>query len=560
MFGTVDWNYSAGPPIRKGKSMEELGDAGWARERERAAHLQQLQHLQQVQLQQQQVGYHGYAVVPPGQPQGPVMLARPGDPAPLAAHGGMMVPGGLMPPQVHLPPQWPVQWADHLGWDYSDGQKAAFIEKSHPRQDVYFHPGSEDGHLDVRISEWKGTHCFYQGPGESRNVAHDNDDNEFRTDEDLEDSRREDNRVRENYHYSECYERSHRRAEEFDSKERYRYREHYDGQHDDYDDNRENPHYSSRKQHKSDRRQQESYNSEYEDYYERKNSHANRDSYKDSGHYSDRDYYDSRESRRYREDEHYRRRKDNSHYDDYEEQRYYSDHYAEDRYGSRENDCKDRGVYNKYSEGTYTSRRRRQYDSEPETHCGYKKKERSNRYKDTCDNRRDGDYDHKRREHYKAEHYERWPVDYHDYDTQDSRKGEPSHSRERYRDLRSLSVDSSYEEYPKNHSKTHCEEWVEQQNKKLALGEMRSFEDPIVYHHSDEQEKGYESSTGTTRSKRGVKPVYVGSLDRNSFYRKTAPSSVRKSQFATTMRKNKGKHTRDGMYFGTYKVPSCTTC
>lgn len=554
MFGTVDWNYSAGPPIRRGKSLEELGDAGWARERERAVHLQHLQQIQQVQLQQQQVGYHGYAVVPPGQPQAAVMLTRPGDPVtgcPVPVHGGMVLPGGLVPPQVHVPAQWPVQWGGQPGWEYTDGQKAALIEKSHQRQDVYFHPGSEDGHLDVRISEWKGKHCFYQGPEDYghqdyRNVARDNVDNDFRTDEELEDRQRGDNRAKENYHYSERYDRSHRDREEYDSKDKNRGRDHYDRQYDDYNDNREHPHYSRRKPHKSDRREQEYYNNDYGDYCDRKISSANRDSYKNSGHYSDhdRDYYESRESHRYRDNGRYRRRKDDSYYDDYEDQRYYSDNYAEDRYGSREYDSKERGAYNKCSEGTY-SRRRRQYDSEPETHCGSREKEHFKRYKDTGDNRRDGDYDHKR------EHYVWRPADRHNYDTQDDRKGERSdyNSRERYRDLRSL----SYEEYPKKHNKTHCEEWVEQQNKKLALREVDSYEDPIIYHHSDEQEKGYESSAGSTPSKRGVKPVYLGSLDRNSFHRKTAPSSV-KAQFATTMRKNKGKHTRGGMYFGTYNV------
>ena len=543
MFGTVDWNYSAGPPIRKGKSLEELGDAGWAREQERAVHLQQLQQLQQVQLQQQQVGYYGYAVVPPGQPQSPVMLTRPGDPVPgcpVPVHGGMMIPGGPVPPQVHVPAQWPVQWGGHPGWGYNDGQKAAFTEKSHPRQDVYFHPGSEDGHLNVRISEWKGKHCFYQGPEnyghhDYRNVACDKVDNDFRTGEELEDRRRGDNRVKENHHYSERYDRSHKEREEYDSKEKNSHRDPYDRQCNNYD-RRENPHYSSsRRLQKSVGREQD-YNSEYEDCYDRKIWH----SYKDSGHYSDndRDYFESRGNRHYREKERYRRRKDDSYYD-YEDQRYYSDHYAEDRCGSREYDYKERGAYKKCNEETYT-RRRRQYDCEPETHCGYREKEHYNRYTDKDDNERDGDYVHKK------EHY----------DSQDGSPGEHSHhdSREGYRNFRSISMDSSYEEYPKKHSKTHCEEWVEEQNKKLALRETHLYEDPIVYHHSDEQQKGYESSAGSSRSKRGGKPVYVGSLDRNSFIRKTAPSSVRKAQFATTMRANKGKHTCRGMYFGTYST------
>jgi len=76
----------------------------------------------------------------------------------------------------------------------------------------------------------------------------------------------------------------------------------------------------------------------------------------------------------------------------------------------------------------------------------------------------------------------------------------------------------------------------------LALREIHSFEDPVVYRHSDDREKGYESSAGSAGSKKGHRPVYVGSLDRNSFYRKTAPSSLRKSPFATTRKQSKGKH------------------
>lgn len=558
--------------------MEELGDAGWARERERMAHLQQLQQLHQMQLQQQQVGYPGYVVVPPGQPQGPVMVPSPGDPFPapgMPVHGGMIVPvGGLVPPQVHVPAPWPVQCENqgHIRqdngyqpcWEYDDRHKAAFIEKSHQRQDAYFHPGSEDGHLDVRISEWKGKHCFYQGPEDHSQqdynaVPQEKDANCFRTQEEyikLDKDRRRYNHVNENDWNSEqelnrnSDHRSYRDLEEYESKDRYRHRDHYDRKY--------NEHYekSSWKHKKSDLRERDSYNSEYEDYYDHKDTYGRSDKYKDSGHYydHDRDYYDSRESPRYREKEHYKRREEDRYYDDFDEQQYkdhYYDRHSEERYGHRENNSKDWDVYNKSSKETYASKRKGQYD------CGYKERDHCNRYKDTGDTRRDEDYDHRRRNLCKARERCEWrPVDHYEHDHQNAhktRKGEHSHygSRERYRDLRSLSDDSSYEEYPKKDRKTHCEEWVEQQNQKLSLGQMHSSEDPVVNCHSEKQENGYESSADSTRSKRGRRPVYVGSLDRNSFYRKTAPSSLQKSQFATARKQDKGKHqdmSCEGMY------------
>ncbi|XP_071319519.1 dynamin-binding protein isoform X4 [Trachinotus anak] len=562
MFGPVDWNYAAGAPVRRGKSVEELGDAGWARERERMVHLQQLQQLHQLQLQQQQVGYPGYGVAPPGHPQGPVMVASAGDPlpapgCPMTVQGAMMVPvGAPVPPQVHVPAPWPVQWGDQAqirqgnvcqqpSWEYDDRHKAAFKDKRSQGQDVYFHPRSEDGHLDLRISEWKGKHCFYQGPEDysqqnySR-VPQEKDNNDFRTQEGYgkfdDDRRRREDWVRENDHNSERYDyRSHRDLEDYDHKDKYKYRDHYDRKYNERYDDREQQYYDSRKHRKHDLREHDSYNSEYEDHHDHIDTYTRRDNYRDSDHYydHDRDYYDSKERHRYREKEYYQRRDDERYYDEQKHRDHYHDRHAEDRYDRRENISKYRDPYN----------RRGQYDYEVDEHGGCKERDHYRRYKDTDDDRRDEHYDHRRRDHYKArEHYERRDVDRYDHDNEDryeSRKeGEHSYHkpRDRYRDLRSISADSQYEEYTKKDRKTHCEEWVEEQNQKLALREMHSFEDPIIYRHSDEQEKGYESSAGSIGSKRGRKPVYVGSLDRNSFYRKTAPSSLQKSQFATTRR------------------------
>lgn len=580
MFGPVDWNYAAGPPMRRGKSVEELGDAGWAKERERIAHLQQLQQLHQLQLQQQQVGYPGYGGVPPVQLQGPVMVPSPGDPVPapgcpVPVHGGMMVPaGGLAPPPGHVPAPWPVQWdqvqllqgnvSQQPPWEYNNQHQAAITDKRHQGQDVYFHPGSENGHLDVRISEWKGKHCFYQGPEDYSHqnygkVPQEKVSNDFRTQEQyakLDTDRRRDERYREDdrYDYERYDHRSPRDTEEYDSRDKHRYREHYDRKYSEHYESRECQYYESRTPRKHELKDRDSYSSEHEEYYDYKDTYDRRDNYRDSGHYYDHDrhHYDSRESPRYRQKEHYKRREDDLYHDERKRKDHHYD--REERYDRRENSYKDRDACYQSGDETYSSKRRGHYDSEPEKHYASKDRDHyNNRYKDTSNDWRDEDYG-RRKDHYRTrENYDRRTVDHadHEYENRDY----PRHkARERYQDLRSLSVDSSYEESPKKDRKTHCEEWVEQQNKKLALRESHSFEDPVIYQRSDEREKGYESSASTS-SKPGQKPIYVGSLDRNSFYRKTAPSSLRKSQFATTRKQNKGKHMScEGMQSGTYEV------
>nr|XP_043869373.1 dynamin-binding protein isoform X3 [Solea senegalensis] len=553
MLGPVDWNYAAGAPVRRGKSMEELGDAGWAKERERIIHLQQLQQLHQLQLQQQQVGYPGYGVGHPVQPHAPVMLANPGDPLPppgwpSPVHGGMMVPvGGPMSPQMHVPAQWPVQ----PSWEHQH-----VTAQAPQSQDVYFHPGSQDGHLDVRISEWKGRNCFYQGPEDYNpqdygRVPQEQENNELRTHEGYsksdDDRKRRDDFVREKDHNTDRYDyRSPRDLEEYDHKDRSRYREHYDRKYNEYYSDREEQYYDRKKYRKRDGREHDSYSSEYED-----STRPRRDNYRGRDHYYDRDrqYNDSKDYHRSREKEYHR--DDDLYYDERKRRDPYSDRYAEDRYERREN--KDRDPYNRRGEETYTGKGRSYYDSELEEYSDHKERDYSNRYRDRVDDRRRDDdrqrdddrrrdeyNSNRRKDNYKArDDYERRDVDYYDrekdYRYESREEAERSHHRprDRYRELRSMSMDSQYEEYP---TKTHCEEWVEQQNQKLARGEIHAFEDPIIYRHSDEQERGYESSAGSIESKRGHKPVYVGSLDRNSFCRKTAPSSLRKSHFATSRR------------------------
>lgn len=556
--------------------MEELGDAGWAKERERMAHLQQIQQLHQLQLQQlqqQQVAYPGYAGVPPVQLQGPVMVPSPGDPlsaprCPVPIHGGMMVPvGGPVPPPGHIPAPWPVHWdqtqpsqgnvPQQSNWEHNNHHKAAIVEKRHQAQDVYFHPGSENGHLDVRISEWKGKHCFYQGPEDYSHqdysrVAQEKGSNNFSSQED-EDRRRRDNRVREDDCYDyERYDHRNQRDMEYDSRDKPRYREHYDRKYSERYESRERQYYDSRTPHKADIKDRYSYSSECEDYYHYKDAYDRRDNYRDAAHCydHDRDYYDSRESPYHKLKENYKRQEEDDHY--YDERKHRDHRYdREERYKGRESSYKDRDVYYQSSDETHSSKQRAHYDSEPGKYNSHKEKDHYDRRIDTKEDWRDEEYVRRKEHNWAREHSDRRTADLardhgdrktddhldHEYDARD-REYARYKSRQQYQDLRSLSADSSYEEYPKKDRRTHCEEWVEQQNKKLR--EMHSFEDPVTYRHNEEKERGYESSASTS-SKRGHKPIYVGSLDRNSFYRKTAPSSLSKSKYATTRKQNKGK-------------------
>ncbi|XP_016517386.1 dynamin-binding protein isoform X3 [Poecilia formosa] len=528
MFGPGDWNPAAGVPLRRGKSVEELGDAGWAREQERMAHLQHLQQLHHMQLQQQQVAYPGYGVLPPGPPQGPVLVASPVPPGHMPVPGGMMVPVGVPTPSPgHVQAPWPAQV----------GQANVFHQQAPLGHDVYFHPRSEDGHLDLRISEWKGKHCFYQGPEDEynlqNNIPQERDRNDMRTHEgygQMEDRDGRDDWDREDEYYSERYDhRRQRDSEEYSYRDRNRDRYRYDRKYKDQYEERGERYYDTRKH----RREDDRYSNQYEDYHDRKDKYAHRDNQWDRDYCEDRhrDYYDSKDRYRSREKDHYRHREEDRYYEEQKSRNGRSDRYAEDRYERRDHDYKHRDDYDRRGEEAQRSKRRTQYDSEPEERWEYRERNRNYRSRDSGDERDSGRREYETREDndYYDQKYE---------DRYESREEERPHhrARERFRNLRSVSVDPDYEEYPAKDRWTHCEKWVEQQNEKLARGEIQSFEDPIMYCHSDEQERGYESNAGNNGSKKNQKPVYVGSLDRNSFYRKTAPSSLRKSPFATTRR------------------------
>lgn len=545
-FAPVDWNFAPEATVRRGKSVEELGDAGWAKERERLAHLQHFQQLQRV-------AYAAYGVAPAGLPgRAPMatMPFHPGCPMPTAimpAQGGPIAVTGAVPP-----PPWPVRWDPRA----QGGQTAGEYDQRSHGHNVYYHPGSQDGHLDVRISEWKGKHCFYPGP-EAKDGGIREGYGEFQ------EERRRDGRGSDGQRNSDAYgQRRRREFEEHDRKEKYK-----DGEISERRRRDDREYYEERRHRERDLKERDRYSNEYGDYeyddarrdeaHDRYgNQYGDHDDarrvdlrYRDCYPARDADYYDSVDDKHYREKDRYG---EEDHYRDRKYKDKYQDRRSEDEYERRERGYKDKDVYDPRSEENYAKRQRGQRDSELDERSSDRRGERSSRYKDAGEIRRDERSDRRRRDDDDDDdhddgkaHYERRDSYGHENEWRPRRtereayepRGAPSHRRpgDRYRDLRSLSVD---EEYSEPRRKTHCEEWVEEQNKKLALRQMRSLDDPVLDGPGEEQERGERSGAAP---KRGRKPVYVGSLDRNSFHRKTAPTSLGKSPFATTRRPNRGK-------------------
>ncbi|KAM6951088.1 dynamin-binding protein [Aplochiton taeniatus] len=566
----VDWNYGTG--VRRGKSVEELGDAGWARERERMLRLQQLQQLHQLQLQQQQqvVGYPAYgpAAVPP---PGLMMVAGPAGPMPV--HGGLMplqpglmpVLGGPMPAQGGQMPQsgqgpalWPLENQGHAhpgnvnpqaSWEYEDQDRLAVRDDRPQSRDLYFHPGSEDGHLELRRAEWSGKHCFYQGPeNDSPQVQdkeqHHKDYNGEHKGKERYNYKRGDSIELQNVDYLDREkERDHHRydrrdykySDRYNCKDKYNHRDKYDCR---YDDHKGEEYYENRTRGKLDLRQSEDHDDRQREHYDRKQNekYARREDYydrKDEDHYNGkyRDYSGRRERSPYqqRDKDHYQRREEDYYRNDRKAREHRHDQ-LEDRFDHRE-----REDYHPKDGNDYVPRR-----EEPSDFPG--KDQYDRRRDERCRSKEKDHYHTEGDEHYKARseerHYEDRKNNREDdhYDRTEAFSGDQQ-ARDQYRVFRTTSA-----EYPiRSHSKTHCEEWVKEQNQSLPLREIRSFEDPVVYNHekqSDPESGSEKPGSKATGPRRGRKPVYVGSLDRNSFYRKTAPSALRRSEFAVNRKQS----------------------
>ncbi|XP_067100753.1 dynamin-binding protein isoform X2 [Osmerus mordax] len=586
-FGPVDWNLAAGVPVRRGKSVEELGDTGWAKERERMIRLQQLQQLHHLQMQQQQqqqqqvVGYPGYRLVA-GPPHTPTMMMGPG--GPMAVHGGP-VPG-----PGHVPAPWPVQWETQAhvrqenvchqpSWEYEDRERVAFKETRPQSRDLYFHPGSEDGHLGLRrAQDWKAKHCFYQGPEDYNYQAHNgetqqmdyNDDDRTQerynhTERDTYDRRSQDYREKEYYEHDRYGSKDHKEPNGYDQQDRYNRRDqdHYDREDDDRYDRKRQDHYDIKKQydHRRDdhysRKEKDHYTCREFDYYDRKDDHYDR---------KDMDYYDRKERSQHdrREKEPHNRREEDLHRDERRGKEQY------DRRAEEPCDRKDKDRYYHKDRDGYEQKKGVHYDHKDKDHpwpedqydnkerSGYDRTEKdqdrnSHKGSDRFDPReKDGYYDRRKEDYVDRKGRDRYVQrnengydrrDKGDYDRSEEDRFDRK-ARDQYRDLRTISLDSQYVDYPDKGKRSHCEDWIQDQIHKLPVREQRSYEDPGIRSRDPAEESKHgpeEPGSFGGKPRRGRKPVYLGSLDRNSFYRKTAPSSLRKSDFAINRKQNQEK-------------------
>ncbi|XP_026132315.1 dynamin-binding protein isoform X3 [Carassius auratus] len=540
-FAPVPWDFNR-PPPKRGKSVEELVSEGWEKER----CIQMLHFQQQQQLQQQSV----------------------------------MCPQDFRPAPGHWEQQAYLREANGYRqqcWEYEDWDKVPYREV--PPQQFFYQSPEAVFQEPRKPQEWTSNHCFYQHQEELDYSDHRDFAQSPRSKE------RSDYVTR--YHSWESDEYCEER-EPYSRRDRYAYgfdgdsQDYYDKELDDYrdGDRRGRDYYDHKELDKYDRRDKH-YDSKHQEHYDSRK--------KDRYRYREADHYDSRDN--YQHERYDRKEKDQS--DDRNRDHYDRSYCAEDRrrgvsYQNRDRDSIDRRDYDRYFERKgeyydYKEKEKIRSDFRKDDSCGHIKqtgeknssklddkewyeRKKGNHYdlkqRDRYDYRensqseqrdrfepkerdsyqyREGDqFDYREkddRNYWKDERYDSGVKDCYEYKGCESDQYEQK-SRERYRDVRSNSLDPRQES--DHNSGRHWKEWEKDVYQKQTLKERRSYEDSVKrsYDHKDQycdcpgSGKMDMESQGRTR-----KPAYVGSLDRNSFYRKTAPSSLRKSEFATNRKK-----------------------
>ncbi|XP_041938555.1 dynamin-binding protein isoform X3 [Alosa sapidissima] len=557
-FGTGPWDCGRAP-FKRGKSVEELVSESWERER-----------------------------CVPGMPMAMPGMPMPGMPMPMHMPMPMQAPQPLQftGPQGFQPAPGHWEYQTYLrpgngvrqpSWEYEDWDRIPQREplppppppqpqespQHQPREQYFYQSPEAVYHQPRKPQEWPAGHCFYEGKEDPGYY----DPRDLRRQESYEysDGERYDSRNEEDY-YRGRY--SGRRNEDRYGSEKVDY---YDQNRDDrrdtdryksrsrnyYDQHDHRDRYSPREDERNDRKEGKQRDSRYQEHSDVKK--RNRYDYREK----DRDY-DRREDGHYdhREKDHYERRpKDlysqRDHYDprdrcgDARENEYYADK-EKDRYQRKEADRyerRDKDYYD-YREGDRSkSREKDRYEKE---------KGRYDRY----DSREDDHYRQRELDHYEVRekgHYNRYDSREDDHYRQrefDHWDGDRS-SRDHLEDFRAPATpERAREDYYDDHNREKTtKEWTEQDVKytKQAVRERGSYDDQVTLtrQRSDSQDPdGWDAPrSGSGRSdgdseRRGRlrKPCYTNSLDRNSFYRKTAPSALRKSEFATT-RKQKAEMT-----------------
>ncbi|XP_063078000.1 dynamin-binding protein isoform X3 [Engraulis encrasicolus] len=309
--------------------------------------------------------------------------------------------------------------------------------------------------------------------------------------------------------------------------------------------------------------------------------------YKESKQYDPRYQEDSRRrERRYEQrekDYDYDRRDDYREKDRYERRAKDSCDRNDDRYEYHEKDRRSRDQYSQRDRDHYDQKERDRYDRRQGEHYDYREKDgdkdrekdrykrrEADRYKDHYDYREGDGSKSKEKDQYEYKGKDKGQYDRHN--SRDSDHDRNRESRDRYEDTTAapgpLQRQRTREDlfYSQEKEET-IKAWVENEARyrsgsepepatqyhKQPAGKRRSYDDQVTLtrdrlldrQDSEPARPGSDRSdpaeTGGKRSRGARKPCYTNSLDRNSFYRKTAPSSLRKSEFATTRRQNKAE-------------------
>ncbi|XP_039521016.1 dynamin-binding protein isoform X3 [Pimephales promelas] len=546
-FAPVPWDFKR-PPPKRGKSVEELVSEGWEKER----CMQMLHFQQQQQLQQQPIMCPQDFRPVPGHWEHQAYLGQ--------ANGYRQqcweyedwdkIPYQEVPPQqffyqspeaVYQEPRMPQECTtNHCFYqrreelDYSEDRDFAHSPRSKERPDYV-----------TRYHSWESDEYFEgQEPYSRRDrygysFDHENRDNYDKQPDKYRDA---DRRGQDYYDHKELdkYDRYNRRDQRYDSK----HQEHYNKRKNDRYKCREADQYDARDNYqyeRYDRREKEQSDDRKGDRYDRSHCEEGRrrgESYQ----HRERDSLDRRDYERYEQ-----RKGDYCDYND--KVKVCSDFRKDDYCDSRERTVErklskldDKELYERRKDNHYDLKPRDRYDyrenSQSEPRDRYELKERdSYKYREgdqyNCREKEVGNY-------WKDERYDSGVKDcYEDKGCESDQYDQKT--RERYRDLRSNSFEQKQDGYSFDHSSgRHCKEWENDVYHKQTLKERRSYEDPVKLTH--DQKDQYSDRRGSEKLDveghgRTRKPVYVGSLDRNSFYRKTAPSSLRKSEFATNRKK-----------------------
>ncbi|XP_026102320.1 dynamin-binding protein-like isoform X3 [Carassius auratus] len=536
-FAPVPWDFNRTPP-KRGKSVEELVSEGWENER----CIQMLTFQQQQHLQQQSVMCPQDFRPTPGDCEHQAYLGQ--------ASGCRQqcweyedwdkVPYQEVPPQqffyqspesVYQEPRNPQEWTRNHGFhqhrkelDYADHRDFAQSPRS-----------KECPNYVARYHSWESDeYCEGQEPYSRRDRdAHSFDrDSQGYYDKEPDNYKDGDCRGRDYYDHTQLDKSEHYDLEDqyYDSKKH----EYYDSRKKDRYRYREADHYGSRKNYDYecyDRREKDQNDDRKGDRYDRSYCEEGRrrgDSYQ----YRERDSIDRRDYDRY-----VQRKGD---YYDYKEKEKTCSEFRKDdnceRTGEKDLSKLDDKEWNERKKGnSYDLKLRDRYDyrenGQSELRDRFEPKEKDSyqyREGDQCDYREKDD-----RNYWKDESYDSGVKDCYE------NKGCESYQYDNCREIRLNSVEHRQEGCSTDHSSgIHCKEW--EKDAYQTLKERRSYEDPAKFSYDYKDQ--YHDRLGSGKlDKEGQgqtrKPVYVGSLDRNSFYRKTAPCSLRKSEFATNRKK-----------------------